>query len=571
MKRDIPSYRRVPVGTVQFASAVMETIPSFHAGMNIIPDAPAYSSHRHDMAMFANFNNKSGALHSITLKASSPLYIRSVGDRYDADDVFITIMIVSVTFRVAGGISFVMQETRKEKPKRYTPGDIESAGGQIRQTTAVDIRTYIRRYMDSTAIEHAKRMVEGAKGTLDKLRTHKELSVMFEGSKLEPYHKLFYLACPYSRMVAPTGAASAVISVAPWLYNDPRQRKAIRANDFKRVISLLTGNVTKPVMRAAIRHSKSVGEHKSVQTVQYYDVSGTSSMAVRPDAEVVYPALYDGEMFRYLIDKQGVPLEKAAEIAGRSSACNAATMSRYQVMPSLTDHMSSNVSQLFEVIGRERATNFLFSASTADMREVGYYTYDMNRMYREFSDVSKLKTDKARERFPDGIKLRRSWKTLKELHDDISRQYTKIKVFESRKHIRWDVKLKDLHGSKVDNLRILLPRTTTKIAMWGMDQAHCVASHADGMARGECAIFGVYKDRKLTYVGNISITKWERPQAVLTESPEQIERLNRGEVVYRLSEIRSYNNGKVDKADLEKIYSVLMRHNVENLYMDRWC
>lgn len=584
MIRNTALYKRVPIGAAKFSQAVMEN-PSIFGGMGLydpVPSQSTYNTLDHDIIAFANLD-RSGALHSVTLKGKAPVYAREIGDRVDK---YTTLRIVSVTFRFKGGVFLSIDEVSRPAEGRVPSyQDILDAGGMIRTEYRHNVKKYVRRVRDSSTLDLAKRITRPLKNMLgaafDRGDAPKELVDMYRKHKMGSIDLLYYMACPYSQMIVPENSRGSVLDIEPGFYRNPLVRKAVAAGDFRKVIEHRVGNVTKPVMRAAVKYSKACGTAKATEVVQQWVPDGRRSHEIHPDDGHYYPVSYSGVLLNMLMSEYQVPLEKAAEITGRICVGDAVSLNKYSFMPYESESQSMKqyvkVRDVFALLGKDRAINFLFNATMDDITHVGMYANDAARMYKEFDSVDKMKSDKARLRFPEGIKLRRSWKNLKELHDDISRQYTKIKAFESRKRTPWPNKIKGLHGRRVDDLRILLPRTTTRIAMWGTDQNHCVAGYADKMVEGSQLIFGVYKSRKLTYVGRLTLNKVRVnnegrgvPLAIIDPTKPQ----PHGEVVddgyYSMSEIRSKSNGKVDPEDLKKIYGILMEYGVEDLYEGRF-
>jgi PcfJ-like protein len=101
--------------------------------------------------------------------------------------------------------------------------------------------------------------------------------------------------------------------------------------------------------------------------------------------------------------------------------------------------------------------------------------------------------------FPDGITIKK-WQSIKEIHDDISRQANKLEALTKQVMMPWSESYQKVHGARADNVRILLPRTNQVLVKWGKKQSHCVGSmYNDKMQRGDCVIAGVFIESDLKY------------------------------------------------------------------------
>jgi hypothetical protein len=111
--------------------------------------------------------------------------------------------------------------------------------------------------------------------------------------------------------------------------------------------------------------------------------------------------------------------------------------------------------------------------------------------------------DRQRRAFPDGIRIK-NWKTIKELHDDVSRQANKLSALERQKMMPWGDDFHALHGARCGDVRILLPRTNQTLVRWGRAQRHCVGSmYNESMQIGACVIAGVFVGGRLEYCARL--------------------------------------------------------------------
>ena len=107
---------------------------------------------------------------------------------------------------------------------------------------------------------------------------------------------------------------------------------------------------------------------------------------------------------------------------------------------------------------------------------------DIVRQLEKFKHVDKL-SPKAREIYPNGLEMPKKWKTTKELHDLISRDYNRIKALDRLKDVKYTDALMKLNGLDFgNNWWSELPKDTARIVEYGHVLGHCVASYADRCA-----------------------------------------------------------------------------------------
>jgi hypothetical protein len=181
---------------------------------------------------------------------------------------------------------------------------------------------------------------------------------------------------------------------------------------------------------------------------------------------------------------------------------------------------------------------------------------DTGNMLLQADRLMEKPTDRQKKFFPNGI-VPKKWKTIQELHDDVSRKFTKYKTLGESRRIDWHEKVQSLHGSSAGGLRILLPRTKQTVAKWGALQDHCIASYADQMCSGDNTLFGVYQGKDLLYCGRID--KSENPSRVTDGS------VNPG--FWRLTELRGLKNKDATISDTSKIVQILYDNGID---IDTW-
>lgn len=127
-----------------------------------------------------------------------------------------------------------------------------------------------------------------------------------------------------------------------------------------------------------------------------------------------------------------------------------------------------------------------------------HFLQDALRMISEFSDVTKIPKTLQGE-FPTGLTIDFKFKTLKEMHDKISTQYTIIKSEASKKDIPVHPIYSLLDGREIQGLKLVVPRSTTPLAIWGKLLNICIASYGDKAARGDTLLLGVEKFGEIKY------------------------------------------------------------------------
>jgi hypothetical protein len=538
---------------------------------------------RYRLSIIGSFHPKTHELVSITLLTDAPIMTNHSEDNI----YYINNLVNGMTFHKKGGITLYITERKSEKPDPaiMVPGNQY----EFKRFTSKSVRR-VRCAADLAIARRALGIFKGVLGiAIREDRLPNEIGyIHMKHPELKDGFELCMFACPYSQMVLDRDCAEPAILLHPSMYSNPRIRKATRDKDFKKFMAEWVGNTTKPVMRAAGASTAFTEVRETNNQVVGYVQDGIHAMMI-PKGKFCYPIVYDGDMLRILMKEFDVPLEKAAIINATLSTVDDRAIqgsrsfytNRYYGQDMTyggpgteKDQSFKPLRDFFKLVGKEQAINYLMN-TTVDklMKEENLsWSCDALRMLNEFKDPSKFKSKKSKAMFPEGLKAKRSWKTIKELHDDISRNYTKLKAIESRKRITWPEELKGLHGARKDDIRILLPRTTVKITEWGKDQNHCVASYADRMVEGTEIIFGVYKGPKLTYVGRIHRESWANgPLAITTQTPAQVHDLvEHKKVILRFGELRSHSNKAVPKEDVDKVYSIMMQFKVEDLYEGRW-
>jgi hypothetical protein len=142
--------------------------------------------------------------------------------------------------------------------------------------------------------------------------------------------------------------------------------------------------------------------------------------------------------------------------------------------------------------------------------------------FREFVDVERQLTEfrapesipeSLRASYPEGLKMPRSWKTFKELHDKVSRGYNEIKAEANNKKIEYPADLPHLaldgvvlgrpeglpENQPYEPVTARLPRETKELVEWGRKLNICIASYADRAQSGHLVLVGFFKGDEVVY------------------------------------------------------------------------
>lgn len=123
---------------------------------------------------------------------------------------------------------------------------------------------------------------------------------------------------------------------------------------------------------------------------------------------------------------------------------------------------------------------------------------DTTRMLDEYNSVDKIPKS-LKGQYPNGLVVDFKFKTLKEMHDKVSTQYTIIKAEAAKKEIPVHPLYAKLHGMERKGLRLIVPDSSAPLAIWGKTLHICVASYGDRAAGASTLLLGVEKDGEIKY------------------------------------------------------------------------
>jgi PcfJ-like protein len=525
------------------------SVAVFSNDHSFMPQESAYQ--RATVEVIANICN--GETKSITLHCSEPS--SNYGRSAIYDDRVEQIAIKWITFHKRGGISYSGVKTSVKSHQTFNRPEY-----------------FIRRYRNHDDFCHIFRLLNGWSGSLvpilDRSNCPLELKRIRErNSQLSIVQTLCYFACPFTQFSVQKDCFVTALAMEPGLYISPSVRKACRRGDFRAFMQAWIGNTTKPVMRMAIQHGIMTRTHETADDIGYYLQDGKLNLRDAFEGTVKGPIVYSKYIFEFLKNK-GFALEHTASITammGSIHYCQAAVpvAKGYSTDHTCPEFWLNAIEDMIDLLGIERTKHFLLTGKERDYKDLHAYSRDCVGMMKQYGDPSKFTKKKSLELFPKGLTIKRSWKTFKELHDDMSRRFTKINAIESRKRLEFTEMAKKMHGMRAGDLRILVPRTTTKLTQWGKDQDHCIANYGQRMEKHECILFGVYRGKQLLYCGRVS----DNPP--LSNIDLARIKLTKEVSFHKLQEIRSKGNKKVPPDDLRLVFDMLIELNVEALYADR--
>jgi hypothetical protein len=123
--------------------------------------------------------------------------------------------------------------------------------------------------------------------------------------------------------------------------------------------------------------------------------------------------------------------------------------------------------------------------------DMGHIRDCANQLF-EFYEASKIPA-KLKEYWPDGLRPPKRWKTGKEFHDKISKDYNDIKCETDNKQINYELPVMTLDGWEKDGLRMVVPKETKELVHWGKILSICVGSYAERAVRHESYLVCIYK------------------------------------------------------------------------------
>lgn len=193
--------------------------------------------------------------------------------------------------------------------------------------------------------------------------------------------------------------------------------------------------------------------------------------------------------------------------------------------------------------------------------KAGFSEHDFSdtvNQYNDYSDLNRI-PEKIRYKYPNGIKIPNKFRTIKELHDNISRQYREIKAEADNVTIPYLAQEFKLHGAKFKNFELVLPSEASTLVEWGGFMDNCIAGYGGRAAKKELILIGVKKNGTLFY--NIQLN----PKYI--QNPQNEERqIESG----RISQFYSYNNNRPmpdsleeDKKDVINLISAILQADIE--------
>ena len=158
---------------------------------------------------------------------------------------------------------------------------------------------------------------------------------------------------------------------------------------------------------------------------------------------------------------------------------------------------ATNIDQVLNAILKSVAPKKLINKLCNGSPDM-YSLVDTGNMLIEYGSPDNIPKS-LKSQYPDGLRVDFKFKDMKELHDKISTQYTIIKTEAQRKDIPVHPIYAKLDGMERNGLRLVVPHSTTPLAMWGKALHICVASYGDRAAHAQTLLLGVEKDGEIKY------------------------------------------------------------------------
>jgi len=114
----------------------------------------------------------------------------------------------------------------------------------------------------------------------------------------------------------------------------------------------------------------------------------------------------------------------------------------------------------------------------------------------------------------DKIILKSKYKNWREVHDDVNKQYRRLRNENYNFNIK--PKLSKIHGVKIDKETIVVPQNRHELIDWGTLMNNCIASYHSQFHQGYTTILGIKEDDKIKY--NIEIRNGHIVQFVLNRN-----------------------------------------------------
>ncbi len=177
-------------------------------------------------------------------------------------------------------------------------------------------------------------------------------------------------------------------------------------------------------------------------------------------------------------------------------------------IPSNLSNLYNENIDFFNRFGSRKLLN-LFKAgfTSSDISDIS----DTIRQYDEYKTPQSI-PEKIKEKYPNGIRFPKRFKTFVELHNNISRQYREIKAQADNVDILYnkvELKLSDaVLVERDDEYRVILPFEGVDLVGWGSHMNNCIAGYGKKAANKEVILIAILKNKEMIY--NIeAILNWQ--------------------------------------------------------------
>jgi PcfJ-like protein len=168
--------------------------------------------------------------------------------------------------------------------------------------------------------------------------------------------------------------------------------------------------------------------------------------------------------------------------------------------------IEENFKTLLKFMTPKKLISALFEESTAPDLHSLNDTVNMLTAYDSFEKIP----ESLQSQYPNGLKVDFKFKTMKELHDKVSVRYTTLKAEAKNRAIKTSFVYDLLDGREKNGLKLVVPRKSAQLAVWGTELSICIASYGDKAANGHTLLLGVEKDNQIKYCIEFYSRKIER-------------------------------------------------------------
>ncbi len=174
------------------------------------------------------------------------------------------------------------------------------------------------------------------------------------------------------------------------------------------------------------------------------------------------------------------------------------TPSRYIGLVAGPSAIEFELATLLKFVSPKKLLSILFDDAGSAYGPDSILIHDTAQMLRTYDGVEKIPRQ-LRLQYPLGLRVDFKFKSIKELHDKISTQYTIIQTESTKKEILISDLYAQLDGREFEGCKLVVPTNTSTLAIWGKLLSICIASYGDRAADGKVLLLGVEKEGRIKY------------------------------------------------------------------------